>query len=383
MSISELLSALRDAGRQHLSASTVGTRQATGSHLLQIENYAQIKKQLSVGEYVKSSTFTVGGHDWRVELYPKGCVREAHGHVSLFLRRVCDAKTGGRDDSATAKIEFSLLDGATGEPSLTKSSPPRTFKPGDEDWGWREFVNKDDGLEDEKTCLGQDGCLRVLCDVSVDLGIRADDATPEPETTGLFPAAPSFELRGELAGVIWNARRPDVRVEVGGEALAAHRWMLAPRSPVFAAELSRTFQKNPAVLRVEDMDADVCRALLEFIYTGALHDMDRKLESSMAEKLLVAADRYGVEQLKELCEKAVCGRVGMSSVAASLALAKRHGCPLLRDACLEFLSAPGNLEAVVEMDGFEELMQEGCPSGLTKLIVKQVRRHEQWSPFSG
>lgn len=380
MSISELLSALRNAGREHLSASTVGTRQATGSHLLQIENYAQIKKKLSVGEYVKSSTFTVGDHDWRVELYPKGCVREAHGHVSLFLRRVRDAKTGGRDDFATAKIEFSLLDGATGEPSLTKSSPARTFKPGDEDWGWREFVNKDDDLEDEKTCLGQDGCLKVLCDVTVDLGIRVGDTCPEvvPETASV---SPPFELRGELAGVIWKARRPDVRIEVAGETLAAHRWMLAPRSRVFAAELSRTSEKT-AVMRVDDMDADVCSALLEFIYTDALHDMDRRLESSMAERLLVAADRFGVEQLKEVCEKAVCRDIGTSSVAAKLALAKRHGYPVLRDACLEFLSCPGNLEAVVWMDGFEELMEAGCPSGLTKLIVKQVRHQGQWSPFS-
>ncbi|XP_024310822.1 BTB/POZ and MATH domain-containing protein 2-like [Brachypodium distachyon] len=91
----------------------------------------------------------------------------------------------------------------------------------------------------------------------------------------------------------------------------------------------------------------------------------------MAERLLVAADRHKLEKLKLICEEALCRNIDLSSVAAVLALAERHGCSLLKDAGFRFLSAPGNLKAVMETDGFEQL-KTGCPSSLMELIVKKM-----------
>ena len=52
---------------------------------------------------------------------------------------------------------------------------------------------------------------------------------------------------------------------------------------------------------VEDMQPDVFRALLHFIYTDLLPDMDdldRDEYSEMICHLLVASDRYAMERLK-------------------------------------------------------------------------------------
>ncbi|XP_047084824.1 BTB/POZ and MATH domain-containing protein 1-like [Lolium rigidum] len=369
MSTSDLISALRAGGRKLLSASTVAPRQESESHLFQIEHYTQVKKMLANCELVESSTFTVGGHDWQIECYPNGCTKRPSGWISLFLRRTSSAKEG----VAAATIKFSVLD-QYGNPSRTKTSPQRRFSSGD-DWGWPDFMTNED-LETEK--LLKDDCLLVLCDLTVDLGLRTEDcmykcvAVPEP--VGETPAPP-FELEDELTKAIWEKQWADVEIKVGGETFAVHRWMLEARSPVFKEDLSlaiATGGKSTAELEIEDMDVEVVRTLIEFIYKNRLPEKKRLLETAaMAERLLVAADRYMVEKLKRICEEALCKHIGMSSVADTLALAERHGCPVLKEACMQFISSPGNLVAVVATDGFEQL-KTGCPPALVDLMAKQI-----------
>ncbi|PNT63313.1 hypothetical protein BRADI_4g14033v3 [Brachypodium distachyon] len=82
----------------------------------------------------------------------------------------------------------------------------------------------------------------------------------------------------------------------------------------------------------------------------------------MAQHLLVAADRYGLERLKLMCEDTLIGRIDTANVAATLTLAEQHGCRGLKNACLSFLTgAPGNLQAVMASDDYKHLAVS-CPS---------------------
>ena len=123
-----------------------------------------------------------------------------------------------------------------------------------------------------------------------------------------------------------------------------------------------------AELRVDDMDADVFKALLQFIYTDSPPLLD---SATAAERMLVAADRYELDKLKLICEEELCRHVDGSSVAATLALAERYHCSMLRTACLQFLSSPGNLEAFVAAGGFAQL-KTGCPSGLVEFVANRM-----------
>ncbi|KAI4970170.1 hypothetical protein ZWY2020_001084 [Hordeum vulgare] len=87
-------------------------------------------------------------------------------------------------------------------------------------------------------------------------------------------------------------------------------------------------------------------------------------------------EEYELGNLKLICEEALCQHVDMGSVAAALALAERHHCSVLSAACLRFLSSPGNLDAFVAADGFEQL-KTGCPSALVDLLVEKMARREQ------
>jgi speckle-type POZ protein len=178
-----------------------------------------------------------------------------------------------------------------------------------------------------------------------------------------------------------------VKIKAGGQTFDVHRWMLEGRSPVFKADLSLApaAGEGAAELRV-DMDADVCKALLQFIYTDKLdlyllRFMNNELPGTnsldtagMAKRLLIAADRYKLDDLKKICEMALLPSIRLSSVAATLALAERHRCPDLKNACIQLiLSSPGNLKALVETNAFEK-MKTDCPSALIDLLmIKQTK----------
>ncbi|XP_047085209.1 BTB/POZ and MATH domain-containing protein 1-like [Lolium rigidum] len=297
MSTSALLSAIRAAGRQRLSASTVSVRWATGCHLFQIDGYTQVRSRVPNGTAITSCTFRVGGHDWRIACYPNGETEEHDGYISLFLQQVSHAETG----DATATFKFSVLN-QSGEPSFTGTSLGERCFSGTDVWGLRNFLrnehlNKEEHLKDD--------CLIILCDVAVDLGLRTDNHTEAaaPEPAGMAPEPP-FDFNGQqILEAIWYMQTPDVKIEVGGETFPAHRWVLEARSPVFMDDLALASDvDNTTDLRVDDMDADVFRTLLQFIYTDTLPDMSQLEASAMADRLLAAADRYKIEKLKLICQ---------------------------------------------------------------------------------
>ena len=100
------------------------------------------------------------------------------------------------------------------------------------------------------------------------------------------------------------------------------------RSPVFKAELfGHMKEAKEQLVTIEDMQPDVFRALLHFIYTDSLPDMDDQDgegNREMIQHLLVAADRYAVDRMKLVCASILCKNLDVETVSATLALAYQH-----------------------------------------------------------
>lgn len=154
-----------------------------------------------------------------------------------------------------------------------------------------------------------------------------------------------------------------------GETFVAHRCVLAARSPVFMAELFGAMKEKTArCIRVEDMEAGVFKALLHFIYNDSLLDIDDEGEMVIiVQHLLIAADRYGLERLKLVCENMLCRCMATGMVATTLALADQHNCHGLKKSCLRFLRSHGNLNAAMATDGFKHLTSN-CPPLVKELL---------------
>ncbi|KAK3119144.1 hypothetical protein QOZ80_9BG0714620 [Eleusine coracana subsp. coracana] len=319
------------------------TETVTGSHVLRIDSFSETK-ELAVGDYIESGTFRVGGHSWRVVCYPCGDEEETAGWVSLFLRLV-DA---GDNNNVKAGCQFTLMDSAVEEdPVQSIRIKPHTFSMTDQSRGC-DFIKR----EELESSLLKDDCFGVRCDVI----ILVEHKSP-------LQAPPPPELHRHLEKLLASQVGKDVTFEVGGEQFTAHRCVLAARSSVFMAELFGPEKEEEGAImahvKVGDMEPEVFKVLLHFIYTDSLPDEvdgndDGTNKVKMVQRLLVAADRYDMKRLKVISEHILCGSVDASTAAAMLLLASKHGCQRLKEACVTFL------EDLLASVAVEEHGDEAC-----------------------
>ncbi|MBA0737278.1 hypothetical protein Gogos_010748 [Gossypium gossypioides] len=423
---------LRQTPNPPLSSSTEGATTSStsvmktlnGSHHFKITGYSQ-SKGTGVGKYIASDMFMVGGYLWAVYFYPDGKSPEDNAaYVSLFIALASE----GTD--VRALFELTLLDQSGKERhkvhshfGRTLESGPYTLKYRGSMWGYKRFFRRT--LLEQSDYLKND-CLSVHCSVGV-----VKSHTEGPKLYSI--AVPPSRIGHHFGQLLKTGKGTDVSFEVDGEVFYAHKLVLAARSPVFRAQLFGPMkEQNTKQIKVEDIVAPVfkvqsntpllmldknscyfltndnalfletspCKlyagvadayafevnlwhALLHFMYWDSLPDMqeltglDSKwVTTLMSQHLLAAADRYGLQRLRLLCESNLCEDVAINTVATTLALAEQHHCFQLKAVCLKFVAVPENLRAVMQTDGFVYL-KESCPSVMTELLeyVARVIEH--------
>ncbi|KAG0548718.1 hypothetical protein BDA96_01G191100 [Sorghum bicolor] len=366
-------------GEPSRSASTIVANTASGYHILRIDGYSRTLAT-PTGEYIASLPFTVGGLRWHIRYYPNG------NNVAKPVK---------------AQFGFRFV-GDVAEQPLTLGG--MHIYDNQSAWGRPQFIKRE-VFEASKHLL--DDSFAIRCDVVVTTEFRTEEA-PEATTPADSISVPPSDLHQHLGGLLLNEKGADVVFDVAGETFAAHRCVLAARSPVFSAELFGAMKESNAgggVVHIEDMEPRVFKALLYFVYTDLLpntktakeveeadvvdddddeegvfsqHLLTREVEEGgidddddedvLSQHLLVAADKYNLERLKLLCESKLCEYIDVGTVATILALAEQHHCHELKKACFHFLSSPANLRAVVASDGFKHLSRS-CPSVMEELVA--------------
>ncbi|XP_020083324.1 BTB/POZ and MATH domain-containing protein 1-like isoform X3 [Ananas comosus] len=336
----------------------------SGSHLFKITGYS-LTKGIGVGEPIASAVFTVGGYDWAIEYYPDGCKADDADYISFFLA----LQSYHTDVQIYWAIK--LLDPAEMPPSAVPvGGSLYTFDSSGRNWGYGRFFKR---AELEESRYLKDDCFAVMCTIHIKMSRVERVPYAHPSAAA---AAPPIELHDHLGRLLERGEGADVTFEVGGETFAAHRCVLAARSPVFSAQFFGPLsEKSTQCVKIEDMEAAAFRALLHFIYRDSLPEdgeEPKKASTAMAQHLLAAADRYGLERLKLICEDRLCNSIDADTAATSLALAEQHGCLRLKKVCLEFAVVPENLISMVLTEGFEHLRMS-CPSVLEDLRMKTTR----------
>ena len=85
-------------------------------------------------------------------------------------------------------------------------------------------------------------------------------------------------------------------------------------------------EKAENLIRINDMEPAIFKALLHIIYTDSLPDSCCYGQNMVITHLLVAADRYVVEWLRLLCESKLSEAIEVETVVTTLALAEQHNC---------------------------------------------------------
>ncbi|XP_073356831.1 uncharacterized protein [Aegilops tauschii subsp. strangulata] len=138
---------------------------------------------------------------------------------------------------------------------------PATESPVETSTGQDKFIRKD-ALERSPYLRGNYFIIR--CDIMV-FNNTKDDAGGRK---ALLPdICHDFNVLFQTEGGV------DVKFEVGGDIIDAHRCVLAARSKVFMAQLFGPMKETSSVIQIKDMEAKVFGALLSFIYTDSFPEM--------------------------------------------------------------------------------------------------------------
>ncbi|CAN6193649.1 unnamed protein product [Urochloa humidicola] len=316
---------------------------------------------------IASRRTTVGGHEWIIDYYPSvqnyydkqnyitiriTLASAATGVVASFACRVVD-QAGSLAPSATVAATGTLGKGQSKDLQIMA----------------RSHLAKSGYLKDDSFLLE--------CVITVLL-----DNQPKAEGPAGAAAPPAMSDLHKHFGELWRSQKgTDVTFLVAGEHIAAHKCVLAARSPVFMAELFGDMKETASQsIVIEDMEPEVFKALVQFIYTDTsppeLEEGQEEDAGAMAQHLLAAADRYVMERLKLMCEEKLCGGISVDTAATLCVLAEQHGCAKLKAMCMEFMVAtPANLRAVIATEGYKHLMAS-CPSVLSDLLVAVVQRNK-------
>jgi speckle-type POZ protein len=101
--------------------------------------------------------------------------------------------------------------------------------------------------------------------------------------------------------------------------LKAHKNILAARSPVLYAMLSGDMQEaQEDFVRVPDFDSKVMKEVLRFIYCTQVENLDH-----ISRDLIYAAEKFHIEELKEICMSNIIETLSTENVVDSLMISER------------------------------------------------------------
>nr|CAB3488332.1 unnamed protein product [Digitaria exilis] len=335
----------RPSKRIKTSSRCVAGSVITATHEFVVTSFS-LFDGMGTGKFVSSATFSVGGRDWSILLFPDGSKAEAKGYISVSLNFIRGA-VGAR---VRFRLSFCLMDKGD-QVSLTDTN---TFDSIDLYRGWSKFIKKSKLKE---LLFPKDGSFTIKCDLT----LMDDPHTEDVNVTTV--AVPETNLHQDLTRMLKSGEGADVTFSVGGQLFPAHKWMLAARSMVFKAELFGSMkEKDAQCIEIDDVEPAIFEALLHFVYTDSLPDDCNGESGNVAmQHLLVAADRYGLDRLRVMCEAKLCQEIDVQTVATTLVLADQHHCTQLKDACLGFIAASRSmLGEVMKTDGFNHLLTT-CP----------------------
>ncbi|CAL4997566.1 unnamed protein product [Urochloa decumbens] len=339
-----------------------------GKHVFEIFDYSK-HRGMGNGELIRSATFSVGGYDWAIRFYPDGFSANSLNHISVYLELM------SKDTRARAGCDLSLVDQTTGLPTSMDKTDMRVFNSGN----FSRFAPQTDlfmnRVEFEASPYLRDDHLTIQCIVTV----RKEPQVSAPAVLNEIEVPPS-NIALHLGNLLDAGDGVDVTFSVGGETFSAHKAVLAMRSPVFKAELfGRMREAKEQLVTIEEMQPEVFRSLLHFIYTDTLPGMDDPegdVNRDMIHHLLVAAGRYAVDRLKLVCQSILCKNLDAETVSATLALAYQHNCDRLKDICLEFITSSATvMDSVVATQGYKNLKRT-CPSALVDAFEKSRKFHK-------
>ena len=321
-----------------------------------IENFSQRKEERD--ECITSSGFTIRGSDgletrWKVVLYPKGendtDAEPGADEINLavYLRLV--SRT-----SVRARFNVAILDKDNTKQHFDTDS---TFSLLDNEsdlincknlYGFINWVELETLTSQSSQLLPNDS-LTIVCDITI---VPKDTVVIESKhLEAEYRRQNMAQVGQDLEKALTNKDLSDVKIFCGDKVFDCHQIILSSRSPVFEAMFQAEMtEKMTRKVQIDDFPPDVMEEVINFIYTGCVKTP--KLLEENASNLLSAAEKYQLEQLKDLCEEKLCKTIDKNNCVQFLVLGDTFRAAKLKKASLKFIAKSSLLKNSKDWKGY-------------------------------
>lgn len=283
---------------------------------------------------VDSHLFTTGpGLQWRsLSFYPRGYDETAKGFASVLL-------TSFNNSNITAQYAIHVFTKNKVVGSFV-SLEPRVF--GNAIGVVYPKYFKSSIMIDETTGMLLNDSITIVCKICMNSKDRHEFKMKQNVDRRLKEM-----VRLEI--LMDNKEFSDVIFNVDGTKFSAHKNILASKGQVFAAMFQHDMKENAKnEVDIEGINRDVFKELLRFMYAGKVHGIE-----NIADKLLIAADRYSIEELKIICEKNVYENLTNTNAVEYLQLADIHNAPNLKKQVIDFIIS--NANSMLDLPEFKSI----------------------------
>ena len=215
--------------------------------------------------------------------------------------------------------------------------------PVDRSWAVMQYITVE-MLQEEQLLI--DDTLTIGCEIRL---LKDITCTPIPAVD--FSCLENNQLADDLDRLLDDETSNDVTFSLKGQLIKAHKCILAARSSVFKAMFQHDMtEKLSNVVSIEDIDSDVFRQMLRFIYTNKAPSAEANVGG-----LLNAAERYNLQSLKLFCLASLYRNLSAENAVEALILADLHSVVAVKNCSIAFIKA--HLSCVMKTADWKSMIQ--------------------------
>uniref|UniRef100_A0A0G4HCC5 BTB domain-containing protein n=1 Tax=Chromera velia CCMP2878 TaxID=1169474 RepID=A0A0G4HCC5_9ALVE len=173
---------------------------------------------------------------------------------------------------------------------------------------------------------------------------------------------PPSTILGDLKEFLDSGDFADVEFVVDGEVIRAHKMVCARCSYFRTLFLGGFAESTKKRVEIQLCSKEVFKSLLQYLYTDNL-----EIPLDQAMDVFVAADQFGIDRLKVLCESRILKSIDVENAASILQAADQHNAVGLRSRCLDFLLR--NFDQVSRTESFEQMAKANV-----NLVIEVLRK---------
>ncbi|CAL1279456.1 unnamed protein product [Larinioides sclopetarius] len=242
------------------------------------------------------------------------------------------------------KCDISVLD-SEGYSRYSKKEE-HLLLPREKEWEFPLFIKKSKLTRDPEIYLPND-MLTLRCAFHISVGIESErieefiyGLTPELQKYTINENIKSvqcknlYSLRNDIHRLYLKQKFCDLVLKTQNTNILVHKAVACSRSPVISDMVENdTAVKRTGTVDLSDIDSKTLNRMITFMYSDNFEHMT----CESAKLLYLAAEKYQIYTLKDLCSMVIAANLSVDNVCNILAFAEQHKDAALKMAAQEFI----------------------------------------------